>query len=673
MSRTKKSEADEIAEKRMVVLDQSRLKPNMPAYQHLKKIAGACGKECISVDRATKRITMSDDICLACLNRCKKCPDPTAIKVVKIPASLSTDTTHHYGQNMFKLHRLPMPAPNQVVGILGSNGTGKSTAVKILSGDIKPNLGRIDGSEPTWQEIIKYYRGSDLQNYFVGVLEDKLRVSLKPQMDADYVKPLKGRVVLDVLQEAAGRPDFRESDPKAEYILKEMELNHLLDRDCGALSGGEVQRLAISRCCLKAADVYIFDEPSSFLDVRQRLAATRLIRSLAHDHVADPSGGVQRRYVLAIEHDLAMLDYMSDVVQCLYGEPGMYGVVTKRTGTRNGINQFLSGYIAAENMRFRKEELSFKLSVNKEEEKALGMGMTENISEQDKKLTLFGEVDYPDMTKVLKSEISSSTFTLHVAASSLRKSEIVGMLGENGTGKTTYMEILGGFHDKKKADAEEATDFDSEPISLLGLGCSIAYKLQNYAPKYRRYTGTVKQLLERNITAAFFDTMFKMLVLRPLGMEELLEYPVNCLSGGELQRLAIVVCLGTPATVYLFDEPSAGLDCEQRVKVSKVLRRWVKDHLQRTAFLIEHDAVMATACADRVVLFTGTPGVEAWASPAMSLSEGFNSFLKGLKVTFRRDPVNHRPRLNKPDSVKDRDQRGSGNFYCFDEDDDDDE
>jgi len=165
--------------------------------------------------------------------------------------------------------------------------------------------------------------------------------------------------------------------------------------------------------------------------------------------------------------------------------------------------------------------------------------------------------------------------------------------------------------------------------------------------------------------------MFKMLVLRPLGMEELLEYPVNCLSGGELQRLAVVVCLGTPALVYLFDEPSAGLDCEQRVKVSKVLRRWVKDHLQRTAFLIEHDAVMATACADRVVLFTGTPGVEAWASPAMSLSEGFNSFLKGLQVTFRRDPVNHRPRLNKPDSVKDRDQKSSGNFYCFDEDDDD--
>ena len=134
------------------------------------------------------------------------------------------------------------------------------------------------------------------------------------------------------------------------------------------------------------------------------------------------------------------------------------------------------------------------------------------------------------------------------------------------------------------------------------------------------------------------------------------------LSGGELQRLAVVVCLGTPALVHLIDEPSAGLDCEQRVKVAKVIRRWLRDHLHRTCFVIEHDSVMMTALADKVILFSGVA-----ASEPMPMADGFNQFLKELDVTFRRDPCNNRPRINKADSVKDRMQKASGNYFNFGE------
>merc|ERR1719333_2009596 len=193
----------------------------------------------------------------------------------------------------------------------------------------------------------------------------------------------------------------------------------------------------------------------------------------------------------------------------------------------------------------------------------------------------------------------------------------------------------------------------------------MAYKGQDYAPKFRRYSKSVQELLERNVPLVFTDQMFKLLVVKPLAVHDLMDLPVASLSGGELQRLAIVVCLGTPASVYLIDEPSAGLDCEQRVLVATVIKRWVVSHLNRTCFVIEHDAVMMCALADKMILFSGKPGIEAYASTPLPVSEGFNAFLKDLNVTFRRDPTNHRPRINKPESVKDREQKAAGNYYYF--------
>ena len=67
-----------------------------------------------------------------------------------------------------------------------------------------------------------------------------------------------------------------------------------------------------------------------------------------------------------------------------------------------------------------------------------------------------------------------------------------------------------------------------------------------------------------------------------------------------MQRLAVTLCLGKPASVYLLDEPSAGLDCEQRLIVAKVIRKWIVNHLGKTCFLIEHDFLISTSISDRI-------------------------------------------------------------------------
>ena len=145
----------------------------------------------------------------------------------------------------------------------------------------------------------------------------------------------------------------------------------------------------------------MFDEPSSYLDVKQRLNAARAIRRLAGP----------KEYVIAVEHDMAVLDYLSDFICCLYGKPGAYGVVTFPTGVREGINNFLDGRIPSENLRFRDEALSFKMAETADE----------FIVDHTKAF------NYPAMSKTLGG------FKLTVEAGNFTDSEIIVMLGENGT------------------------------------------------------------------------------------------------------------------------------------------------------------------------------------------------------------------------------------------------
>ena len=388
-----------------------------------------------------------------------RCPFE-AIQILNLPTNLETHVTHRYAANAFKLHRLPTPRPGQVLGLVGTNGIGKSTALKILSGKLKPNLGKYD-DPPEWAEILKYFRGSELQNFFTKVLEDDIKAVTKPQ----YVDQIPRSIKIPHM--TVGKMFDKQTElPNREQLERDLELKGLQEREVSQLSGGELQRFAIAIASVRRADIYMFDEPSSYLDIRQRLAAARVIRGLV----------TATNYVVVVEHDLATLDYLSDFICVLYGVPGTYGVVTMPYSVREGmskatnmadyvgINIFLDGMIPTENLRFREESLTFKISETADELQAPKTRRNQ----------------YPKMTKTL------GDFKLHVDPGEFSDSEIIVLLGENGMGKTTLVKLLGG-----KEDPDDPKDKVELRVSM---------KPQTLSPKF---PGTVRMLLLKRIKAMF--------------------------------------------------------------------------------------------------------------------------------------------------------------------------
>ncbi|MFC1686151.1 ribosome biogenesis/translation initiation ATPase RLI [Nanoarchaeota archaeon] len=542
------------------------------------------GKDCIVIDKKAK---IHADLCIGCGICPKRCPFG-AISIVNLPDELKKNTLHRYWKNGFALYRLPMPRFGSTLGILGKNGIGKSTALKILAGKEQPNFGDLKNT------ILPkdFFRGSELLTYFEKL--PNMKVSIKPQNIFALMQFGKVRELLDKTAEGG--------DQKLkEQIIKDLKINKYLGKDCAKLSGGELQKVAIAVACLKDADIYFFDEPLAYLDIVERIRVSNFIRKLVGEGKA----------VVLVEHDLILLDYIADLINIVYGEQACYGVVASIRSTKNAINAYLNGFLREEKMRFRDKPIKF------------------NFGLLDKQLgnTFF---EWPAFTKTLPG------FKLEAKAGAIAKRSVIGIAGKNATGKTTFVKCLAGIEETDNKDFKYDTKVSHKP----------------------QYLNPSDELVISIIKA---ERVSKRLISL-LGIEKLMMQKLSQLSGGELQKVAVAACLAKDADLYLLDEPSAHLDVEDRLKVADAIRETIIEK-DKGAFVVDHDLLFLSYLADSIIVFSGEPSKQGETSEVKQIVEGMNYLLKMLDITVRKDPETGRPRINKPDSVLDREQRKKDTWF----------
>ena len=585
---------------RIAVIDYDKCKPELCNYLCQKSCPGVrMGQDTILINELTKKPIISEEQCSGCEICLHRCPTK-AITIINLATELASPL-HQYAENSFRLYRLPLPKENSIVGIIGKNAVGKSTALNIISGLLVPNLGNYRSASPNYDAAIAQFKGNELQGFFQKLKSRGIKISHKQQNITEIPKIAEGKV-FEVLKKADERNALN-------AIIEQMALHPILQRNLSELSGGELQKVAIAACSLKNADIYAFDEPSSYLDVSERLKMAMLLRSLAE----------QGKSIIVIEHDLAVLDYLSDYVHILYGSPGAYGIASNPKSSKEGINEFLQGFIADENVRFREKELHFDV-------KPASKGRKGRIA-----------AEYPALEKKFPN------FSLSAEPGNLYEGEVIGILGANATGKTTFVKMLAGL--------------------LQADNCPINLKLKvSYKPQYLQAGQGIT--VEDSFENAKIDAqVFEREIDKKLNIRALYDKKLSELSGGELQKVAVSLCLSrNDADLFLLDEPSAFIDVEDRLKVADVMKSIV-DKNDKIAMVVDHDILFQDYISNRLVVFSGVPGQNGNASPPMGMHEGMNAFLKGLGITFRRDPSTGRPRANKPNSVKDAEQKKKGEYY----------
>ena len=589
---------------RVAVLDQELCQPKKCGLECIKYCpVNKSGADCIVLNEDSKKAQIDEDICNGCGICVKVCPFD-AITIVNLASELATDKIHQYGPNSFRLYKLPTPKKGEVVGLLGRNGMGKSTVVNILSGNLKPNLGRYE-NPPEWDEILKYYSGTELKQHFEKIKQNQITASIKPQQVHHVAQAFDGTA-----KELIEKYDER---GKSRELIRELGLENSLEQNLNELSGGELQRIAVAVAASKDTEFYFFDEPSSYNDVFQRTGVARVIQNLAKIG----------KSVMVVEHDLTLLDFLSDYIEVLYGEPAAYGIVSNVLSTKVGINVFLDGYLPNENVRFRDKKFSFDISSSSTDEFQEGSEV----------------VIYPRLEKKYPS------FQVTVEAGKVRKGEVLGIMGANALGKTTMMKMIAG------VEKPDSGSIDKK--------IKIAYK-----PQYlqNKIDAEVISVLEKANNNQIEGSIEEEQILDPLKIKKLYNKSIKNLSGGELQKVAVASCLLQKVDLYALDEPSAFLDVEDRIAVAKFLQKFVRS-FGKSAIVIDHDLQLMDLVSDSMVIFEGESGAYGKGTSPMPKADAMNRFLKSLDMSFRRDEKSLRPRVNKLESRLDKDQKKSGNFY----------
>lgn len=545
--------------KRLAVIDSALCKPSQ------------CGHECVSVcpvnklnqecviikeDAEEKIASIAAPLCTGCGMCVRKCPFH-AISVVNLVAPVEEKLIFSYGENSFKLYGFALPMKG-VIGVLGDNGCGKTTNVKLIEGKIKPQK--------------KYSK--EVEAFFSNMPSS----IIKPQ----EIKSAKLGKVSDLLKKAG---------PRMNELRKVFDLDSLAGRKFDQLSGGELQRAYVAFALSKETEVFVLDEPFAFLDYAYRI---RLVEYLRKEF--------SEKSVLLVDHDLSLLSYACDNAYIIFGEPGVYGIVSQPYATDRAINQFIEGFLDGENVRFREEPLKFKRQT------------------PEKKT---------DPATVLPADaVERGSFKVENPEDiTLYRGEIVGIVGRNGIGKSTLV--------------QHYADMLDAPIKpqLLERGSDLVLDVLSS------------------------DTPFKQRFVNEMNLKKLEFLSLEQLSGGELQKVEIFRALAEKqgqGMLFVLDEPTNMMDVKGRVALSRLLREKAKEGC--AVLVVDHDLEFVLNTVDRLVVLEGTPAVQGRVAGVFSKEKGISRLLSDFDLTYRRDQDIDRLKLNKAGSVKHRALKESGKF-----------
>ena len=533
--------------------------------------------------RENGKAAITESLCISCGICVKRCPFD-AIRIINLPDEMAKELTFQYDVNTFRTFNIATPIENKVVGLVGRNGIGKTTNINLISNELLPNFGNFN-KKYSHDEIIKEFRGKDIQPYLTKLYNNDLNIAKKTQ-------------------------SFSQSGKVGEIVRKNrfgIIAEDVMNREAETLSGGESQLVEIARVLDEEADVYIFDEPMNYLDINARInVATKIKESLLN------------KTVVVVEHDLVMLDYLTEFVQILYGSEANYGIASHIMPSRNGINTYLEGYLPTENVRFRDYSINIK--------KTLPSVTNEPF------------ISWPEFI------VKLDDFTLDTKGGKLYRGDVIGVLGENGIGKSTFMKALAGLIETS--------------IGRLDLGIKIAYKPQIVKP----FDMLVSDAL-LNMAPEYQNDMSITSALNKLGINRIINKNVKNLSGGELQKLAIMMTLMQKADIYLIDEPSANLDIEDRLECMNIISSFISSR-SKCAIVVDHDLTFLDSTCPKSILFRGKKGINGMTDEIENTGKAINSFLKGIGVTIRRDKDSGRPRINQRGSRLDIEQKAAGNYFA---------
>ncbi|MEM9065144.1 MAG: ABC-F family ATP-binding cassette domain-containing protein [Planctomycetota bacterium] len=530
-----------------------------------------------------------------------------------MPVLTATNLRHAYGDDLVLSNVSLSVEPGERVGLVGRNGQGKSTLLKILAGELPHDSGDVGVRRGARSAYLKQNPTLNLghtvreeaESAFgeVGELHAELEGVFEQMAEAEgdtLEKLLHRQTELEKRIEAAGGYTHGH---KVERVLHGLGFTDAqLALQTNHLSGGQKARLALGRLLLEEPDVLLLDEPTNHLDIAGRIWLERFL------------GDEFKGAVVLISHDRRLLDGVVDRIlevelARLYDYPGDYTAYRTQRAERK-LTQ--AREYEKQQTRFKREEAYIrKYKAGQRAKQARGR---ESILERAKadqierpmelaemKLNLpkaerTGEVVISGrgLTKKYQREDGSDLVLFEELDVSVGRGERWGVVGPNGVGKTTLVRTL-------------LSEIQPDAGALkLGTNVQIGYFRQT--PPEADPEMPVVRYIQRRVAKENDGLQLSEYDARSLAAAFLFsqsdqEKPLGVLSGGERARADLAALLSSAKNLLVLDEPTNHLDIPSAERLEQALA--IDGGYEGALLLISHDRAMLDACCDNLVVLEG--------------------------------------------------------------------